>query len=155
MSSLSSGVSHAAIVTADLERLVEFYAGVFDAEVLDVPVQPGAERAALVRLAPSCALALLEVPESPHATGHGPELARGHVDHLALDVASADTLAEVGRRLVARGASDGAVSDYGAMVCVGFTDPDGMRSEVCWVRDPAGPLDLRVPSRVQLEEVPA
>lgn len=35
------------------------------------------------------------------------------------------------------GASDGAVMDYGPMLSVHFTDPDGMGCEVCWLRDPS------------------
>ena len=41
---------------------------------------------------------------------------------------------QVRYRLVARGASDGIINDYGAMLSVHFTDPDGMASEVCWMR---------------------
>ena len=52
-------------------------------------------------------------------------------------MATAADLEAVRQRLVARGASDGHVNDYGALVAVGFTDPDGMSTEVCWLRDPA------------------
>jgi hypothetical protein len=28
-------------------------------------------------------------------------------------------------------------ADYGSMLCVSFTDPDGMESDICWIRDPS------------------
>jgi catechol 2,3-dioxygenase-like lactoylglutathione lyase family enzyme len=128
-----SGLNHVAIVTADARRLADFYVEVFGAEALDIPAPPGTE-ACLVRLAPTCGLAILQVPDNPHAVGTTVELARGHLDHIGIDVPSAGALEEVRRRLVARGASDGTVHDYGPMLTVPFVDPDGMASEACWMR---------------------
>jgi catechol-2,3-dioxygenase len=64
-------------------------------------------------------------------------LDRGHIDHLAFDVPGGRALETIRRRLVEQGASDGAVSDYGPLLSVYFTDPDGMGAEACWVRDPS------------------
>jgi len=57
-------------------------------------------------------------------------------------------LDHVRQRLVECEASDGAVRDYGAMLCVSFTDPDGMGSEICWIRDPSL-RDLHVPTTLE------
>jgi hypothetical protein len=71
-------------------------------------------------------------------------MGRGHLDHVALEAGTAEALAEVRQRLVECAASDGAVRDYGSMLCVSFTDPDGMGSEICWIRDPSL-ADLHAP----------
>ena len=133
----AGGVNHVAIVTADLERVVRFYGEVFGCERVDVPAPPGAARAAIVRLGPRAAISFVEAAGNPDAAGSASELARGHLDHVALDAPSPGALERARRRLVERGASDGQVRDYGPMVCVSFTDPDGMGSEVCWLRDPS------------------
>jgi catechol 2,3-dioxygenase-like lactoylglutathione lyase family enzyme len=145
---LTTGFNHLAIVTADVRRLADFYADVFDAEVTDVPVQPGASAGALVRLGTNAALALVEVPDSPSTEGGGDELRRGHLDHVGFEVPTAAALEQVRQRLVARGVSDGVVHDYGDLVTVGFVDPDGMSTEACWLRDPAL-TDLRPPTSSQ------
>jgi catechol 2,3-dioxygenase-like lactoylglutathione lyase family enzyme len=132
---LVTGLNHAAILTADLDRLAAFYGEVFDGEILETPAPPGT-RATTVRLAGACGLALLEVPGNPHTAGAGAMLARGHLDHIAFDAPSPQALETIRRRLVDRGASDGTVHDYGPMLSVHFVDPDGMESEACWLRDP-------------------
>ena len=131
-----TGINHVGLVTADLDRLAAFYVAVFDAEVLDVPAPPGT-RAVVVQLADRAGLAVMELPTSAHVRGSSRMLDRGHLDHLAVDVPDGRSLEAVRRRLVAQGASDGAVSDYGPMLSIYFTDPDGMAAEACWVRDPS------------------
>ena len=56
--------------------------------------------------------------------GHGP------IDHIGLQAADRDAFVEIRRRLVARGASDGFVTDFGRAHSVFFTDPDGLEGEV-------------------------
>ncbi len=98
-----TGLNHAAIVTADLERLVSFYVDVFGAETIDVPAPPGT-RATTVRLSETSGLALMEIPGNPpHTEGSTVMLGRGHLDHIALDAPTASALEEVRRRLVAPG----------------------------------------------------
>lgn len=132
--SLVSGFNHVAVVTADLDRLVGFYIDTFDAEFLEVPAPPGT-RSGTVLLTESAGLVVMEMPANPHVAGSAAMLDRGHLDHLALEAPTPAVLDELRRRLVAAGASDGTISDYGPMLSVYFTDPDGMASEVCWVRD--------------------
>jgi hypothetical protein len=63
---------------------------------------------------------------------------RGHLDHLGLDVADAATFELLRERLVAHGATDGAVTDFGVSRNVWFEDPDGHGSEIVLWGD--GPL---------------
>ena len=132
---LLDGLQHVAIVTADLDRFVEFYGGVFGAECLDLPATP-AFRHALLRVGPASTLHPVEHRRHRHARGVAEPFARGHLDHLALTAASRSALREIRVRLLARGACDGRVMDLGHLLSLDYTDPDGMHGEVCWVRDP-------------------
>jgi catechol 2,3-dioxygenase-like lactoylglutathione lyase family enzyme len=133
---LLSGINHAALITHDLDRVVEFYTSVFGAEVVFEESAPEF-RHALLRIGAHAMLHPVEVRESPHGTGVAETFRRGHVDHLGLNVDSAEAFEEIRRRLVARGASDGSISDLGPQLCLWFEDPDGMHAEVCWIRDGA------------------
>lgn len=133
---LVSGLNHAALMTSDLDRLVAFYVDVFDGEYLQTPAPPGM-RAATVRLSATSGLALLEMPDNAHVAGSTAMADRGHIDHIALEAPTPAALEAVRQRLVAAGACDGTVSDYGALFSVYFVDPDGMGCEVCWIRDPS------------------
>ena len=55
---------------------------------------------------------------------------RGRLDHLALQAASFSAFEAIRDRLVAAGASDGFVSDFGPVLSVFFRDPDGLEAEV-------------------------
>ena len=130
------GFNHLAVLTTDLERLGAFYCDVFGGRAVDVPAQPGSRRAIAVRFGERSALVLVEVEDNEHAQGVDESLQRGHLDHVGFDVPTAAALEEIRERLVACGASDGHIHDYGSLVTVSFVDPDGMASEVCWLRDP-------------------
>ena len=56
---------------------------------------------------------------------------RGRIDHLGLRASGDDSFREIRRRLVAAGASDGFVTDFGPVLSVFFIDPDGLEAEVC------------------------
>jgi catechol 2,3-dioxygenase-like lactoylglutathione lyase family enzyme len=133
--SLLAGINHAAFVTNDLRRFVEFYTAMFDAEVIFEQATPELCHA-MLRVGDSV-LHPAELPASPHARASAAMFQRGHVDHLGLTVRSRQAFEEVRRRLVARGASTGAVSDLGPQQSFWFEDPDGMHAEVCWISDPA------------------
>ena len=117
---LLSGLNHAAVVTADLDRLCAFYTEVFGIDAVDAPAPPGT-RVALLRVSATAGFNLWEVPEGAHTRGSAAMLERGHIDHIAFEAPTARALDEVRRRLIERGASDGHVSDYGAVLCVPFT----------------------------------
>lgn len=133
---LLTGFHHVAVVTGDLDRFIEFYASIFDAQ--SIPIEPTpAFRHALVRVGSTATLHPVELKSHWCSQGIAAPLARGHLDHLALHAPSREILREIRRRLMARGASDGAVMDLGPMLSLAFIDSDGMHGEVCWNRDPA------------------
>lgn len=122
-----------AILTVNLDRFIDFYASVFEAEV--VFKDTGPVRHAILRVGPSSWLHPVEAANSPHATAIPAMLERGHLDHIALTAASTAAFEILRDRLVKRGASNGVVDDLGPFHTVWFEDPDGMRGEVTLVAD--------------------
>ena len=127
---LLAGVNHVAVITDDTDRLVRFYADVFDATVSHrEEIGPGF--LTMVDIGPRTELNVFEVngDDAPDVVrgsmfGHGP------IDHIGLQATDRDAFVEIRRRLVARGASDGFVTDFGRAHSVFFTDPDGLEGEV-------------------------
>jgi catechol 2,3-dioxygenase-like lactoylglutathione lyase family enzyme len=132
---LLTGINHAAVLTADLDRFVAFYTEVFDAEVIFEEDTPDLTHA-MLRVGEGVLHAVAR-PGSAHALGVPAMLDRGHLDHLGLTVADEVAFDEVRERLCRHGATDGTVFDLGPQVSIWFTDPDGMAGEVCWNRDPS------------------
>jgi catechol 2,3-dioxygenase-like lactoylglutathione lyase family enzyme len=133
---LVSGINHVAVLTEDLDRFIDFYMSTFELEVVFRETTP-AFRHAILRSGPTSWLHPAELAGNVHAAAVSEMFARGHLDHLALGVASEEAFELVRRRLVAAGASDGTVEDLGAFHALWFTDPDGMRGEVSLIVDPA------------------
>ncbi len=132
-----SGLNHVAIVTADLDRFVDFYTGVFGMHEVFREEMPGL-RHAILRIADSSSwLHPAEIPGNDHASAMAKMFSRGHLDHIALTAGSQDGFTELRRRLVEAGASDGVVEDLGAFHALWFQDPDGMRGEVVVLVDSA------------------
>ena len=131
-----NGFNHVAILTGDLDRLEHFYRDVFD--VNDVhDMQFGEVRHRLMRVGEQSVLHAFEMP----APEPGPIFQRGRVDHVALNVDDHDEFERLRQRLVSIGASDGEVTDFGALISVGFQDPDGLVCELCWFRPGAALAD--------------
>lgn len=127
---LSNGCNHVAVVTEDLDRFLRFYTEVFDAQVR-CELDEGPVRHALLDLGGGFALHPFELAGgSVHERGSATMFDRGHLDHLAIDVPDVAAFEEVRRRLVVRGASDGAVTDFGVTRNVWFEDPDGHGCEI-------------------------
>jgi catechol 2,3-dioxygenase-like lactoylglutathione lyase family enzyme len=136
---LVDGIHHVATLTTNTERLHEFYLSVFEAEVtLDREEFPGG-RLSVVEFAPGVELNVFEIAGNTEATRQRPMFGRGRLDHLGLRVADLDTFAEVRRRLMAAGASDGFVTDFGPTLSVFYTDPDGLEGEVLVANPDAAP----------------
>ena len=131
---LLAGVNHIAVLTADLDRFVEFYTDVFDLDVVFDETTP-AFRHAIVRTGPTSWLHPAELNDNTHAEASPTMFDRGHLDHLALTATSPASFDVIRDRLVARGATDGNVEDLGAFRSVWFDDPDGMRVEVVLIVD--------------------
>src|SRR5438270_2553684 len=133
---LLNGVNHVAILTKDTERLHNFYRDVFDAKVSrDITEQPGV-RLSFVDIGPATELNVFQVEGNAEAERQTPMFGRGRIDHLGLQAASIEAFGTIRERLMACGATDGFVTDFGPILSVFFTDPDGLEGEVC-VANPA------------------
>jgi catechol 2,3-dioxygenase-like lactoylglutathione lyase family enzyme len=131
---LLSGLNHVAVLTGDTERFLEFYRGVFGIthEVLQ---DRDGFKLTLVWIGPTSELNVFELADNTEHERQVPMFARGRLDHLALEAASLEAFDEIRERLLARGATDGFVTDFGHILSLFFRDPDGLEAEVC-VRNP-------------------
>lgn len=131
---LLDGFNHVAILTNDSKRLHAFYEDVFDATV---PRRGGPEtgdddvRLSVVHIGPHSELNVFEIKGNTEAQHQTPMFGRGRIDHLALQAESLAAFETIRDRLIARGASDGFVTDFGPILSVFFRDPDGLECEVC------------------------
>lgn len=130
---LTTGIHHIALLTTDLGRFADFYVETFDAEITH-EMNDGGLRHALIDLG-GVYLHPFEMPDNPHAAGDPSFFARGHLDHFAIAVDDADTFEQLRMRLVARGASDGLLTDFGPVKSVMFEDPDGHHCEIALAVD--------------------
>ncbi len=136
---LLDGVNHVAILTGDTDRLHAFYREVFDAEIgRDGPAGPGM-RLSFIHIGEGRELNVFEVDGNDEAARQTPMFGRGRIDHLGLQAASLPAFREVRRRLMARGSTDGFVTDFGPVLSLFFVDPDGLECEVCVVNPDAQP----------------
>ncbi|HSK59706.1 MAG TPA: VOC family protein [Actinomycetospora sp.] len=129
---LLDGVDHIACLTHDPARLGAFYAAVFDAEI--GPTRPhgqqGEETMTVMRIGPHTELNVFTVPSSNEADRQTPMWHRGRIDHVGLHASSYAAFATIRERLIAHGASDGTVNDFGSAFSMFFRDPDGLEGEV-------------------------
>ena len=129
---LTNGYNHVATLTKDSGRLHAFYVDVFDATVrTDGGPTDGPVRLSFIDVGPFSELNVFEVDDNTEADRQTPMFGRGRIDHLALQAASLDAFDIIRDRLVARGASDGFVTDFGPILSLFFRDPDGLECEVC------------------------
>ena len=141
---ITTGINHVAFLTDDLDALIDFYTSVFDAELL-ADLREGSLRHAMLDIGGHAALHAFQVPDTAAATSFGGIFERGHLDHIALDVADEQTFELVRRRLVERAASDGTVTDFGRVRSVSFVDPDGWEGEIAlWQDGPILTFDERI-----------
>ncbi|MHB8465506.1 MAG: VOC family protein [Acidimicrobiales bacterium] len=131
---LTKGLNHVAILTNDTERLHAFYEEVFDAVVVRDGPETGDDadvRLSIVMIGPSSELNVFQVKGNREADRQTPMFGRGRLDHLALQAASMEAFETIRERLMARGAADAFVTDFGPILSVFFRDPDGLECEVC------------------------
>jgi catechol 2,3-dioxygenase-like lactoylglutathione lyase family enzyme len=133
---LLNGVDHVAIITNDADRLHEFYREVFDSTVERDTNPTDGVRLSFLNVGPTTALNVFEIAGNTEAQRQTPMFGRGRMDHMGLRAASKDSFDEIRRRLIARGATDGFVTDFGPVLSLFFRDPDGLEGEVC-VENPA------------------
>jgi len=135
---LTEGFNHVALLTNDTERLQAFYTEVFDAVVLrdglEIDDEPDV-RMTVIHVGPSAELNVFQIKGNTESQRQTPMFERGRLDHLALQAASLEAFETIRDRLMARGAADDFVTDFGQILSVFFRDPDGLECEVC-VKNP-------------------
>ena len=131
---LTIGLNHVATLTNDAARLHAFYEQVFEAEVVrDAPEVDGNEavRLSIIRIGPWAELNVFQIEGNTEADRQVPMFGRGRLDHFALQAASLPAFETIRERLMARGACDAFVTDFGPVLSIFFRDPDGLEGEVC------------------------
>lgn len=151
---LLDGINHVAVMTADTDALVSFYEEVFDAKV-DGELRDGdGFRLTMVKVGPTSELNVFEVAGNEEAAKQVPMFGRGRLDHMGLQAADIDAFETIRDRLMARGAADEFVTDFGPVLSVFFTGPDGLEGEVCVSNPDAVPGVLNPPGTPARRYVP-
>jgi len=142
---LLNGVNHVAVLTKDSDRFHAFYREVFEATVShDMAIGPGM-RLSMVDIGPFTEINLFELDANDEADHQTPMFERGRLDHLGLQAASLEAFEVIRDRLIANGATDGFVTDFGPILSLFFTDPDGLEGEVCVANPDARPGVMNPP----------
>jgi catechol 2,3-dioxygenase-like lactoylglutathione lyase family enzyme len=132
---LLRGFNHVAVLTHDTERLHAFYREVFDATTMEAE-QNETLRLSLIFVGPFNALNVFEVKDNTEADRQVPMFGRGRIDHFGLEAQSHEAFDLIRERLIARGACDGFVTDFGREISLFFRDPDGLEGEVLFEHAP-------------------
>ena len=140
---LLQGIDHVATITADGDRLKQFYIDVFGATIeMDGPEFPGGPRMIVINIAPGTELNVFEIEGNSQADNQTPMFGRGRIDHIGLQAADLDTFAEIRDRLIAVGASNRIVTEFGRKLSIFFRDPDQMECELLVANPDVDPDDL-------------
>jgi catechol 2,3-dioxygenase-like lactoylglutathione lyase family enzyme len=141
---LLDGINHVGMLTNDTDRLHGFYREVFDATVwADQQIPEG--RLSFITLGPKTQLNVFELDGNTEAQRQTPMFGRGRLDHIGLEAASQEAFDTIRDRLIAKGATDGFVTDFGAAISLFFVDPDGLEGEVLLHNPAATPEDIKPP----------
>jgi catechol 2,3-dioxygenase-like lactoylglutathione lyase family enzyme len=136
---LLDGVNHVAVLTTDTDRLSRFYTEVFDVPPARAIEQQPGFKLSLIDIGDGRELNVFEIDGNDEANRQTPMFGRGRLDHVGLQAASIEAFEEIRRRLMARGAADDFVTDFGPVLSVFFTDPDGLEGEVLVTNPDAEP----------------
>jgi len=138
---LLDGINHVAIITDDTDRFVRFYEDVFGATVSHrATVGPGT--LTMVDIGPRTELNVFQLrADVPPDLGRGSMFGHGPIDHIGLQAVDELAFVEIRKRLIAHGASDGFVTDFGRAHSVFFKDPDGLEGEVLLWLSPDAPIN--------------
>ena len=112
---------------------------------LDLPEAAEGGRLSFVTIGPFTQLNVFEIPGNTESQRQVPMFGRGRLDHIGLEAASQAAFDTIRERLIARGATDGFVTDFGAAISVFFVDPDGLEGEVCLHNPAATAADVKPP----------
>ena len=154
---LLRGLNHVATLTNDSSRLHDFYREVFDAEILrdgsEFPDGAG-PRLSIIKIGDWSELNVFQIEGNTEADRQTPMFGRGRIDHLALQADSLEAFETIRERLMARGAADDFVTDFGSILSVFFRDPDGLECEVC-VENPDAQPGVSHPPGTRAARYPA
>jgi len=151
---LLDGINHVAVLTADTDRLATFYREVFDATVDGELREGDGFRLTMIKVGPRSELNVFEIAGNDEAGRQAPMFGRGRLDHMGLQAADLAAFETIRDRLMARGAADAFVTDFGPVLSVFFTDPDGLEGEVCVASPDAQPGVLNAPGTPARRYVP-
>jgi catechol 2,3-dioxygenase-like lactoylglutathione lyase family enzyme len=127
---LLGGINHVAVLTSDTARFTAFYGEVFGSRSQVIEDQEGF-RLTIVDVGPYSELNVFEIAGNEEPQRQVPMFGRGRLDHLALQAESIESFETIRERLMARGSTDGFVTDFGPALSLFFVDPDGLEAEVC------------------------
>jgi catechol 2,3-dioxygenase-like lactoylglutathione lyase family enzyme len=127
---LLDGVNHVAVLTRDTDRLSRFYTDVFDAPPARTVEQQAGFKLSLIDIGDGRELNVFEIDGNAEVDRQTPMFGRGRLDHVGLQAASLEAFEEIRRRLMACGAADDFVTDFGPAFSLFFVDPDGLEGEV-------------------------
>ena len=127
---LLDGLNHAALLTQDTDRLHAFYTEVFESTVAHDQRQEQL-RFSIIDVGPHTELNVFELHGGHPVPPQVPMFGRGRLDHIGFQAASLEAFEEIRRRLLAQGACDEFVTDFGPVLSLFFRDPDGLEAEVC------------------------
>ncbi len=128
---VTTGFNHIATLTSDLDRFVDFYKKVFEAEVtFEMEKTPDRPRMSILDMGGGSALNVFEVAENEIIGERRTMGGRGAIDHFGIAVDSMETLEQVRDRLVEAGSDIGEIQQLGDHWSLFFRDIDGMELEV-------------------------
>jgi catechol 2,3-dioxygenase-like lactoylglutathione lyase family enzyme len=134
---VTQGFNHIATMTADLDRLIKFYADAFRGEVtFEITKTDNHPRMANIELGGGAGLNVFEVPNESIIGERRTMGGRGPIDHFGIAVDSRATPEGLRERMVAAGAEIGEIQRLGNIWSLFFRDPDGMELEVCAYASP-------------------
>jgi catechol 2,3-dioxygenase-like lactoylglutathione lyase family enzyme len=127
---LLDGVNHIAWISKDVGRLGRFYEQVFGAVVGPTRGHGPGETMTAIDIGPATQLNVFVIDGNTEADRQTPMWHRGRIDHVGLQAASPEAFDAIRERIVAAGAGDGQVNDFGGIYSTFFRDPDGLEGEV-------------------------
>ena len=139
---LLDGFNHVATLTNDADRLHAFYREVFGAEIVRDGSEfgdAGGPRLSVIKIGPHSELNVFQIEDNTEASRQTPMFGRGRIDHLAVQASSLAAFETIRYSLMARGAADDFVTDFGSILSVFFRDPDGLECELCVSNPDASP----------------
>jgi len=127
---LLSGFNHVATLTNDTDRLHKFYVEIFGATIDRDDTSDPDMRLSTIKIGPTTEFNVFEITNNNQADLQTPSFGRGRLDHVGLQAASIESFEIARNRLMAAGAADHFVTDFGPWLSVFFRDPDGMECEI-------------------------